>query len=399
MFDTDDLEKYAEVLLWGLARGRREPFAKSDFILVNYDVDALPLAEELCAQIHERGYIPVPRALMTARMEQDRFSKANNKRLSTLVPGEKNLYDCLNGCISIFAPRSLTHLAGIDPECIRLSQQARKPLRDIMHTREEMGRLGWTLGMYPTQAMAEQAGMDVAAYAREVRKACYLTDGSPVTRWKLLVKQAEDIREWLNSLGAVKLHVESETVDLHLCVGKKRQWAGVTGRNIPSFELYVSPDWRTVEGVYTADLPSFRSGNIVKDVRLEFTNGRVCHMDSGCVKEFVASQLTMDPGASQVGEFALVDKRFSPISRFMANTLYDENHGGEWGSMHIAVGSSYANTFAGEPAAFSTQVRRELGFNSSLLHWDLVNTERKRVRAMLPGGKGITVYENGEFVM
>jgi aminopeptidase len=38
-----------------------------------------------------------------------------------------------------------------------------------------------------------------------------------------------------------------------------------------------------------------------------------------------------------------------------------------------------------------------LGFNDSALHWDLVNTQKKRVTAHLKGGRKTTIYENGKF--
>lgn len=105
----------------------------------------------------------------------------------------------------------------------------------------------------------------------------------------------------------------------------------------------------------------------------------------------------MDKGASRVGEFSLTDRRFSRIDRFMANTLYDENFGGEFGNCHLAVGASYADTFAGDPDTLTKELKRKLGFNDSALHWDLVNTERKRVSAVLASGRRTVIYEDGQF--
>ena len=112
---------------------------------------------------------------------------------------------------------------------------------------------------------------------------------------------------------------------------------------------------------------------------------------------FVVKQLSMDEGAGRVGEFSLTDKRFSRINRFMANTLYDENYGGRYGNCHLAVGSSYTDTYNGEPSELTKTMKRKLGFNDSALHWDLVNTEKKTVTAHLKGGKKVVVYENGMF--
>lgn len=80
----------------------------------------------------------------------------------------------------------------------------------------------------------------------------------------------------------------------------------------------------------------------------------------------------------------------------MANTLYDENFGGRHGNCHLALGSAYTDAYAGK-APLDDRLRKELGFNDSALHWDLVNTENKRVTAILKGGGREAVYENGKF--
>ena len=81
----------------------------------------------------------------------------------------------------------------------------------------------------------------------------------------------------------------------------------------------------------------------------------------------------------------------------MADTLFDENYGGENGNCHIALGSSYTDTYAGDPADMTKALKKKLGFNDSALHWDLVNTEPKRVTARLVSGDKVVVYEDGMF--
>ncbi|MDY0307147.1 MAG: aminopeptidase, partial [Desulfovibrionaceae bacterium] len=108
-------------------------------------------------------------------------------------------------------------------------------------------------------------------------------------------------------------------------------------------------------------------------------------------------QLTMDEGAGRLGEFSLTDRRHSRISAFMANTLFDENFGGEHGNCHVAVGASYADTFAGDQSTLDEEKKAALGFNDSALHWDLVNTESKTVTARLADGSSLVLYENGQF--
>jgi len=205
------------------------------------------------------------------------------------------------------------------------------------------------------------------------------------------------IKEWINSMDVNYYHVESEHIDLKIKPGKKRKWIGISGHNIPSFEIFLSPDWRGTKGVYFANQPSFRSGNYVEDLKLTFKRGSVVEINAKKGKEFVVKQLSMDKGACRVGEFSMTDKRFSRIDRFMANTLFDENYGGRYGNCHIAVGASYSDTYDGNPAELTKEIKKDLGFNDSALHWDLVNTEKKTVTAYLNSGEKGVIYENGLF--
>jgi len=266
-----------------------------------------------------------------------------------------------------------------------------------MNHRESSGNLSWTLCIYPTKALAEAAGMSLDEYVRQVTKACYLDDPDPVARWEEIFHNARQIKKWLNSLDVKKLQVESELIDLEISLGNHRKWVGISGRNIPSFEIFTSPDWRGTHGVYFSDQPSYRNGNYVKGVRLEFNHGDLAGVSAEEGGVFLKKQLSLDDGAGRVGEFSMTDHRFSKIDRFMANTLFDENFGGAYGNCHLAMGSSYENTFSADRTTLSREVKVELGFNDSALHWDLVNTQQKRITATLSSGKRVTIYENGLF--
>ncbi len=396
MFSPEELSEYARLLLWGLERARGAPLRKSEPVLVRFDAPALPLAEEVYARLIERGLFPLARMLPTARMERDMYEAANRRRLSTLPPGEKELTAALGGSITIMAPQSPAHLAGVDPELIALHRQSRRPLQEISLRREREGAYAWTLGVWPTTALAKTAGMSLAAYARETARACRLNTGNVTAAWRRLARLLDDLRLRLDALGDVELHVEAEDgTDFSVRIGAHRRWAGLTGRNIPSFEVYVSPDWRTAHGVFCADMPVFFDGNEVSGIRLEMQRGRVVRFAARRGRDFATELLGLDEGAAQLGELALVDRRFSPISRRMAHGMFDENYGGAHGSMHIALGQSYANTFAGD---WDEAEARRLGFNQSGLHWDLISTAERRVTALLPDGPRV-IYENGEFTL
>ncbi len=398
-FTRPQLERYADVLIWGLTVARKKPFKPYDLILVRYDLEALPLLETLYARLIAQRRNVVVRAMPGPSMEKSFFSLSDAAQRRFLAPFDMDLYARISGNIYLHAPSSLTHLKSIDTQRINEFTISRKPLRDIANKREDAGAFTWTLCTYPTRALADQAQLSLREYAAQVAKACFLGDRDPVGRWNRIYADVNGIKKRLNALPIESVTVESASCDLTIRFGEKRRFIGVSGRNIPSFEIFTSPDWREARGVYFADQASFRNGNYVEGVRLEFQKGRVVRVSAKKGGAFVKKTLSMDRGASQIGEFSLTDRRFSKIDRFMADTLFDENFGGRHGNCHIALGSSYADAFAGDPATLTKSAKASLGFNDSALHWDLVNTEKKRVTAALRGGGKAVIYENGMFAV
>jgi len=377
MMTKEQLEKYADVLLWGLKTARVKPLKKGSLVLLQYDLSALELAEILFERLLDLGVNPIQRMGMTVNMEKCFYEKADDRQLSFLSPGDRPTYEKLDGRIFLRAPASLTHLGGVDPRKIARAMVARKPLRELMEEREQKGLHGWTLCLFPTKELASQAKLSLDEYTNQVIRACYL--------------------DKMNALPVKYFHVEAEHIDLRITPGESRKWIGISGHNIPSFELFMSPDWHGTEGTFYANQPSYRSGNYVEGVRLVFEKGNVVEVQADKGDEFTKKQLDMDPGAKRVGEFSLTDRRFSRIDRFMADTLFDENYGGEYGNTHIALGASYTDTFSGDMSTMNKALKKKLGFNDSALHWDLVNTEKKTVTAILKTGKRLVIYDDGKF--
>lgn len=397
MLSEKYLERYADVLVWALRTARTGRFKKGDIVALRGDPAALCLAEKIYGLLLDLGFHPVVRIGVTAAMERAFYKKAGTRQLVFIPPGEAELNGALSGGIHIHAPESITHLADVDPERIGKAAISRKPMRDILRKREERGDYGWTLCSMPTESQAGQAGLTLDEYGEQIVQACYLDSTDPVAKWKEVYRRAGKIRQWLNAMDVKTFRLESENCDLTVTPGERRRWLGISGHNIPSFELFLSPDWRGVNGVYYADQPSFRSGNYVEGVRLEFRDGVAVKLDAEKGEQFARKQMAMDKGAARLGEFSLTDKRFSRIGKFMANTLYDENFGGENGNCHVALGSSYSDSYDGDPSGLTTRSKAALGFNDSALHWDLVNTGKKVVTAILKDGSRRVIYEDGLF--
>lgn len=390
--------KYADVMLWALKSARHgTAFKPYDVILLRYEPLALPLAEVLYAKLTEQKFNVVARQTNPDSFSRAFYNQADDTQLAFIAPGEKELQAGLNGLISLRAPADLTSLKNTDPARIARAAVAHKPLREILDAREQTGQFAWTLCNYPTEELAKRAGLSVKEYAAQIARACYLNEKDPVKKWAEVTAQMEEIGRWLSALPVERFRVQSANMDFEVLLGQERRFVSGGGCNIPSFEIFTSPDWRGTRGVYFADLSSYRSGNYVKGIRLEFKDGRVVKATAEQGQNFVRKMLAMDEGACQIGEFSLTDRRFSKITKFMADILYDENFGGKYGNCHVAVGASYADTYTGDVSRLDEKLKKKLGFNSSALHWDLINTEDKAVTAILKNGQTQLVYENGQF--
>lgn len=395
-----DLSKYADVLIYSLKAARRSGVFKSgDNILISYDLPAASLAEELYSKLLRAGFRVYPRPYLSENLAKIRFLNSQESFLKEAPAWEKLFTQNLNGLIALHAPQDLTNLKSVPAKKIALSVLARKPLREIMDKREAQGKFSWTLANFPTQGLAKSAGLSVKEYQAQIEKACFLKEANPVKTLARVNKEISEISKRLSAVPVQKLHLQSKDCDLEITLGESRKFIAAGGCNVPSFEIFTSPDWRGTRGVYFSDLPSFRDGNLVKGARLEFKEGSVVCASAKEGEIYLKKMLSLDKGACKIGEFSLTDRRFSKIDRFMADTLYDENFGGRYGNSHIALGASYADTYVGKESSLTAAKKKALGFNSSALHWDLVNTQDKLVTAVLKDGSRLKIYEDGVFLI
>ncbi len=394
-----DLENYADVLAWALSVSRAVPLTNGDMVLVRFDLAAAPLAEAVYRRLLEAHLNPVPVMRRTSAMEAELHENGSFGQLVHQTPGELDLYEQAAGVVTLLAPDRLDHLQAIEPGTIAAGQQASAPVHELVERRRRRGDLAWTVCLYPTPELARVAGMECEKYAETLVRACGLREPSPVKRWKMRRKELGETASWLTGLRAQAFQLESEHCDLTIQPGEHRRFVAVSGQNLPAYEVYVSPDWRGVDGVFYADMPSIRHGRLVAGARLEFRRGLLSGVQAEQGLHFLVEQLKAAENAGRLGEFSMTDRRHSLVNDFMAHPLIDENFGGDQGNCHVALGASLPESFSGPAYELTVDAQNALGFNGSSIHWDLVNTEERRVTAVLRDGSRRLVYENGEFAL
>ncbi len=391
------LENYAKIFV-NFALNSGKGIKKGDVVYLVAEMPGLPLAKEVYKAILLSGGFPMVK-LVDDDFQLIHYQVATEAQLAFFPEKSmKGLADQIDQWIRILACKDPLSLRNVDPRKIMLSTHSGKKFRDWLDAKEDQGRFSWTLGLYGTAGAAREAGLTEKEYWKQITKACFLDDKDPVGRWKKVFVAITRIVRQLDALPIERLHVKASDTDLWITLGKKRRWLGGSGRNIPSFEIFTSPDWRGTEGKIHFNLPLYRYGNLLKDVRLEFKNGRVVKASAGQNEKFL-KQMIAQKNADKIGEFSLTDRRFSRITKFMANSLYDENHGGRFGNTHIAVGKSYHDTYTGNAERMTSANWEKLGFNHSPEHTDIIATTDRTVTAFLKGGERKIIYEGGEFTL
>jgi aminopeptidase len=394
------LERYASVLV-DFALGGGRGVQPGEVVRVVAPESAKPLYAELHKAVWRAGGHVIggyqPDDDHSINLSRDFYQSASPAQLDHFPARYmRGLVDEMDHQVSVIADSDPHALDTVEPARIMRRGDAMRPLLDWRGEKENAGRFTWTLGLYGTPAMAAEAGMEPAAYWEQIVHACFLDTADPLARWREVGRRLDEARSRLDALDIERLHIEGEDVDLWVTIGERRRWLGGRGRNIPSFEIFTSPDWRGTEGWIYCNQPLYRYGNIVKGIRLVFADGRITEATAE-ENERVLTEMIATEGADRVGEFSLTDRRFSRITRFMAQTLYDENVGGSFGNTHIAVGRSYQDAYAGDPSEVTPAQWEQLGFNSSSVHTDIVSTADRLVTARLRGGGERVIYRNGEF--
>lgn len=312
----------------------------------------------------------------------------------------KGLIDTADHLLYIIADVNKEALQGIDPKKIMMKNAAMKPYMKWRQKKEAAGKFSWTLCLYGTDQSAEVVGLTPKAYWDQIIKACYLDEEEPVRKWRSLYKDLEKYRQKINKITekTEKFHISGKDADLWITPGEGRQWLAGRGANVPSFEIFTSPDWRGTNGWIYFNHPLYRYGNIMKGIRLEFKDGRVVKSSAEQGAEII-KQMIATKNADKIGEFSLTDKRFSRITKPMGETLYDENMGGPQGNTHIAVGAAYRDTYTGDVSKLTDKKAEKLGFNDSVVHTDIISTTKRTVTAHLKDGSQKVIYEDGMFVL
>jgi aminopeptidase len=340
--------------------------APNQQVLVRSTTLAAPLLLELQRAILERDAWPHVRVELPGQ-GRGFYEHARDRHLDDYPDLALTEARKVDATLGVQAPGDVRELVGVDPDRIARLARARRPVREATMKKR------WCATLWPTEALAEQAGMSPDDFAAFVRGALFLDQPDPVAAWGGLRGFQDKLIARLSE--ARDLRIEADGTDLTLRV-QGRRWVNSDGRrNMPSGEVFTGPHERSAAGRVRFTVRSSPAGVDVDGVELELRDGEVVGASAQVGDEYLQRAIRTDDGARYLGELG-IGTNFG-IDRPTGTILFDEKIGG---TVHLALGRSYPETG---------------GRNASALHWDLICDLRAGGRLTADGE---VVMQDGRFV-
>ena len=300
-------------------------------------------------------------------------------------------------------------MKGVNLEKVQKAQMAAypiiKPYREAIESKHQ-----WTIAAVPSPAWAKKVfpelkkNQAVEALWQAILNAVHVTDdpdNDPIAAWDEHNENFRKRCQWLNEQKFEYLTYKSESgTDFRADLIPEGRWCGggehtkqgvFFNPNLPTEEIFTSPMRGKAEGKLVSTKPLSYQGQLIENFWIRFADGRAVEWDAEKGKEQLDRMLSMDEGATMLGELALIPKD-SPINRsgiLFYETLFDEN-----ASCHVALGAGFNDCIEGYLDKTNEECRA-LGINESMIHVDfMIGTDDMAITGW-KDGKATSIFENG----
>ena len=368
---SEDVRKLADLLV-----GFGADVQPGEIVGVTAQLGMQPIAREVARAAYERGARWVDVFWWDPWIKRARLEHADESTLDYVPPwlGERMrwLGEEHASRISFVGPDAAA-AAGLDPT--RAGRDVLPFVREIPEVINDR-TTSWTAAPYPNPSWAAQVYPDLSPEAAldrmwdELRHVCRLDEPDPVAAWRERFATLTTIAGRLSERHFDAIHLAGPGTDLTVGLFPSAQWLAadfttVDGKthypNLPSEEIFTTPDPERVDGHVTATRPLEFFGSHMDGIRVRFEGGRAVQIDADSGAEALRGIASKDDGASRLGELALVDGegRIGPLGTVFHETLLDEN-----AASHVALGNAY--TFPLEDEADQAKA------NVSAIHTDFM---------------------------
>lgn len=384
---------------------------KGQEVIIRAEVENCDFAVLLASECYKLGASKVTVDWRYAPLTKLNYKKRSLKTLSTVEDWEverlKHREKTLPVIILVESDDP-DGLKGVDQAKVAKSRMAvakvTKPISDRMSEKYQwciaaVPGKKWAKKVFPNDstAVAVKKLWDAILYTSRVTE-------DPVAAWKAHNEDLLSRSETLNKMGLKYLHYKSAR-GTDLKVGLNSQGIFMGGGeytlggvyynpNIPTEEVFTSPVAGVADGIVYATKPLSYQGELIDNFWVRFENGKVVETGAEKNPKLLDKLISMDEGASMLGECALVPYD-SPINNsgiLFYNTLFDENC-----CCHLALGRGFNNTLKGFENMTNEECKKA-GINDSAIHVDfMIGSEDLQIDGITEDGKTVAIFKNGNW--
>jgi aminopeptidase len=369
-------------------------------VVVNGYPEHAPLAREIARASYRAGAATVYPQYFDRHFERALIELGPEESLTLTYAGDlatlKDLVAHNGARIAISGEPAPNLLSDLDQTRVgkRMPTDAMRCWRDAVGGR----KVNWTIVALPNPAWAEQVfgKPDVERLWQAVEKAVRLDQPDPVAAWKAHIERLAAIASALNERHFDALHYRGPGTDLTVGLLPGSRWMCADFQtsfgvrhvpNLPTEEVFTSPDRRRADGRLRSTKPLQLGGSVVRDLEFVFKGGRITEVNASAGADLIRAQVAIDEGAARLGELALVDgsSEVGKLGITFFNTLFDEN-----ATCHIAFGTGFAFAVG--------ESDRADGLNVSAVHTDfMVGGPEVEVDGIEKGGTRVPILRHEQY--
>ncbi len=232
---------------------------------------------------------------------------------------------------------------------------------------------------------------------------CLINERDSLKAWDKKMQKNKDMCQRLNDLKIKELHYKNSLgTDLTIGLSDSAIWCSgssvIRGKepivNIPTEEVFTTPDKYKTNGIVYTSMPLIHNGVRIDDICLEFKNGKVVKYHASCGLHELKNIIETDKESSMLGECALVDKnsKIAMADTLFFETLYDEN-----AACHIALGRGFKECLRNGDNLSALELEAK-GYDKSKNHVDMmIGTKDLSISAITYDGREIMIFKDGSF--